>query len=368
PQLASPLQEISFSQNVNAIQVTLLDANGAPFATLTDFSFFVSFASDGTFSGTVTEPNASCFGKGTLIATSLGTRPVEALRVGDLVLVERPGAARSLETIRWVGHRRMHLSSRSDAVLNAPVRIRAGAIGPSRPSRDLILSPDHCIHVDGHLLRAYRFINGASVVQEFPRAINYYHIETERHGLVFAEGLAVETYLEEECASFFPSRYARPDHRRDKVRQAACAPSAPDDGFAERAWRAVAQRAGVSTPEARLAPRPDVTLIAGKRRIRPTVHRNDRITFALPRACSEIRLLSPAARPTEARPWLEDRRLLGLNVRNLRMDAGDALPLDSDAIGRGWWPIEPGLSRWTDGDACVRLPAAARLLDVLLRA
>jgi hypothetical protein len=294
---------------------------------------------------------------------------VETLRVGDLVVVEHPSKGRSVEPIAWLGHRRMHLHSRADRVFNAPVRIRASAIGPNLPSRDLILSPDHCIYIDGHLLRAYRLVNGASVVQEYPRTVDYYHIEIESHGLIFAEGLTVETFLEEEASTFFRRGYARADRKRGEVRQQACAPLAPDDAFAEKAWRAVAGRAGASVPEpepAQAANR-DVTLIAGKRRIKPIVHRKDRITFALPRGSRDIRLCSSAARPTETRPWVEDRRLLGLNVRNLRMDAGDALPLDGDAIGRGWWPIEPGLSRWTDGDAYVRLAETTRVLDVLLR-
>ena len=59
PQQAQPLQTITLPTGVDGLQVTLLNSNGDPVTSQNDFTFFVSFASAGTFSGTVTSPLVS---------------------------------------------------------------------------------------------------------------------------------------------------------------------------------------------------------------------------------------------------------------------------------------------------------------------
>ena len=82
----------------------------------------------------------------------------------------------------------------------------------------------------------------------------------------------------------------------------------------------------------------------------------------LPRGASEVRLVSRAQSPTEARPWLSDQRQLGVRVKRIVLRDGDEtreVSVDHPAITHGWWDIEHDglmMSRWTDGEAVLPLP------------
>ena len=308
-----------------------------------------------------------CFGGRTRIATPDGERVAESLKRGDRVVALDQLGRPSVDTVRWVGMRTLRLAGHPDPALAAPIRIRAGAFGPCLPARDLRLSPDHCLLMEGHLLRAFRLLNGVSVVQELGRrAITYVHVALDRHALLLAEGILAESYREEGHAAFFSAALASPCPLHDRSPMAACAPFAPDETFAERVWRRVAARAGVASAPSMPRLRRTLTLVAGECSLRPALADGPRQVFAIPPGASHVRLVSPSARPTEARPWVEDRRRLGVNVRRLGVDGTCTLPLDSDAIGIGWWPPEPGPARWTDGDAHVDLPPGSRALEVCL--
>jgi hypothetical protein len=104
-------------------------------------------------------------------------------------------------------------------------------------------------------------------------------------------------------------------------------------------------------------------LLADRRTVRPVFSDSARTIFVLPRGTSEIRLLSRAQSPTEARPWLEDRRRLGVRVKRIVLRGADELreiPVDHPDLSRGWWAVERDgqiMSRWTDGEAVLPLPA-----------
>ena len=76
-----------------------------------------------------------------------------------------------------------------------------------------------------------------------------------------------------------------------------------------------------------------------------------------------MRLVSRAQSPTEARPWLEDRRRLGVRVKRIVLRSAEELrevPVDHPDLTRGWWAVERDgqiMSRWTDGEAVLPLPA-----------
>jgi hypothetical protein len=99
----------------------------------------------------------------------------------------------------------------------------------------------------------------------------------------------------------------------------------------------------------------DATLraLANQRMVKPVISDSERVIFALPRGTGEVRLLSRAQSPTEARPWLEDRRQLGVRVKRIVLRGGDdvrEVPLDHPDLTGGWWAVERDgqiMSRWT---------------------
>ena len=128
-----------------------------------------------------------CFVAGTLIATPDGEIPVEALRVGGLVLT--PAGPRPL---CWVARR--HCDARAAPELR-PVRVRAGALGGGLPKRDLLLSPQHALHLRGALVPAVALVNATTIIRAPAECTTYHHIGLATHSTVLADGVAAETWL-----------------------------------------------------------------------------------------------------------------------------------------------------------------------------
>ncbi len=173
----------------------------------------------------------ACFATGTNIQTARGPVAVETLRPGDRLLT----ASGRLAPIRWIGHRVTDLARHPRPHDIMPVRVRAGALGTNLPLRDLVLSPDHALLLDSHLVPVRHLINGASIVQETRATITYWHVELDRHDIVLAEGVAAESYLDTGNRSAFAGEAAlalHPDFAASLARaiweNAGCAPILTD--------------------------------------------------------------------------------------------------------------------------------------------
>jgi autotransporter passenger strand-loop-strand repeat protein len=134
----------------------------------------------------------ACFTHGTAIRTPDGDRPVQDLRPGDSVTTVS-GAARA---IIWIGQRSLDCNRHPSPAAVWPVRIAADAFGPGLPSRDLHLSPDHALFLEGVLIPVKHLVNSDSIVQTKAGCVTYYHIELASHDVILAEALPAETYLD----------------------------------------------------------------------------------------------------------------------------------------------------------------------------
>ncbi len=138
-----------------------------------------------------------CFAAGTHILTDRGEVEIQNLRVGDLIVT--PYASAPTAEIRWIG--RQHFEG-SAARFTQPILVRAGALGDGLPHRDLRVSHDHCLYLDGRLVPAKLLVNGASiVVDKGHQALDYLNIELDRHSVILAEGVESESYL--DCGNRF---------------------------------------------------------------------------------------------------------------------------------------------------------------------
>ena len=142
----------------------------------------------------------ACYCEGTLIRTPEGQRPVEELRAGDVVHCLNGGTA----PVRWVGER-----SYAGRFLRAnpklrPVRFMAGSLGDSLPERDLLVSPQHAMLIDGALVPAELLVNGSTIVRDgAAEVVRYFHIELPGHDAVWAEGVLSETFVDDESRNVF---------------------------------------------------------------------------------------------------------------------------------------------------------------------
>ncbi|RMH48255.1 MAG: 2,3,4,5-tetrahydropyridine-2,6-carboxylate N-succinyltransferase [Alphaproteobacteria bacterium] len=160
-----------------------------------NFTYTVDDGQGHTDTAFVVVNSVPCFARGTRIETPEGLRPIETLSAGDLV-VTRDGGPRP---IRWIGSRQVSATGKF-----APVRIEAGALGQHGT---LWLSPQHRVKIGGALCElmfsseevlvpAIALVNGRTITIERDwETVEYWHILLDRHEVVLAEGLEVETLL-----------------------------------------------------------------------------------------------------------------------------------------------------------------------------
>ncbi|NKX44718.1 Hint domain-containing protein [Roseibacterium sp. KMU-115] len=139
--------------------------------------------------------NPVCFLPGTLIATPNGEVAVETLAIGYLVTTADGRAV----PVRWVGRQTLStLFGPPERLM--PVRVRQGALGEGLPRRDLTLTADHALLVDDLLINAGALVNGGSIdwvpLSELGARFTVYHVETEDHDLILAEGAPAETFID----------------------------------------------------------------------------------------------------------------------------------------------------------------------------
>ena len=135
-------------------------------------------------------PFTVCFAPGTAIATPEGTVAVEALSIGDPVLT----ADGRTVSVKWVGRQtRAPLFQRIRMI-----RVAAGVLGDGLPLRDLVLTADHALLIDGLLINACALVNGTTITElrDLPERVTVYHVETEAHDVILAEGTPAETFID----------------------------------------------------------------------------------------------------------------------------------------------------------------------------
>ncbi len=114
--------------------------------------------------------------------------------------------------------------------------------------RDLRLSPDHAVFVDGAPVPVRYLLNGATIVQEPSQSVSYFHLERDAHDVLLAEGLACESYLDTGNRSAFANggttAQMHPDFARGVWATQACAPPVQGGAALEttRSW--LLRRAG----------------------------------------------------------------------------------------------------------------------------
>jgi hypothetical protein len=136
----------------------------------------------------------NCFLRGTSIMTPAGETPIEELGIGDLVETVRGETL----AIKWIGRRLYKKSGPSWPESVMPIRVSRQALDQRTPHKDLYLSPDHALFIDGVLIRVKELVNGISIVPALPAEqenIEYFQIVLDTHEVILAEGAPAETFL-----------------------------------------------------------------------------------------------------------------------------------------------------------------------------
>ncbi|MBN8899407.1 MAG: Hint domain-containing protein, partial [Rhodospirillales bacterium] len=197
---AGRVAQYALSRSGGVVTVAAIDAGLGGTYTLTNVASLV-FQDATVETGTI-----PCFVTGTRIATPDGWTPVERLRIGDRVLLHDG----SVLPVRWLGRRRVDCRRHADPARVQPIRVRAGSFGPNQPRRDLFLSPDHALLVDGVLVPVRYLVDGTDIAQVPRRSVTYWHVELPRHEVLIAEGVPAESYLDTGDRDRFATPHAAP--------------------------------------------------------------------------------------------------------------------------------------------------------------
>ncbi len=315
----------------------------------------VQVVSDGAGGALITlGGEMACFARGTRLLTPSGYVPVEMFKPGDPIITH----AGARKPVRWVG-RRVETGCRGQGDMR-PVVVLPDALGEGCPSREIRLSPSHAVFLHGVLVPVMHLVNGATIIRERKNgAVTYYHIELDRHDLVLADRLPVETYRDTGNRAQFQHALGSAGHARE-----ACAPlvtNGPKLAEIRRVLHGLAIQAGFTT-----AREPALYGLVRDMKLFPKIvlqKQKTSVHFTLPPDAERLMLFAQAAAPADTDPDSDDWRELGICLRQPRA-ARDRLHL-----GRGWYDMAEGdAGFWMGGNGEVLVPPGTTGLTLNLAA
>ncbi|WP_086652482.1 Hint domain-containing protein [Acetobacter malorum] len=368
--------------------ITVYDANGQTIAdvnvsgqnfTVGNYSATgagpLTVSSDGT-SLSIEAVGSVCFLSGTLLSTPTGEVAVEDVQVGDTLLTFENGKPVA-QPVVWVGSRQAEV--RAGLPLDEagwPVRVRQNALADGVPGKDLLITPEHCLYLDGQFVPVRMLVNGETIAYDQTiRAYTYYHVETAQHAVIMADGALTESYLDTGNRRAFRQAgtvVRIPGLARCWAEDAA-APLMTARDAVEPLHQRLAQRAEMlrgaevedtqSLETATLTTESDLHLVteSGARINKVRTH-NGRTIFIVPPHVKAVHLVSRASRPVDTiGPFVDDRRTLGVLVGRMMLQDSTSAPRNLEPaagtpMASGWHAAEAGqTARWTNGEAAVSL-------------
>lgn len=214
-----------------------------------------AFANSGGL-GTIQTVLVPCYGIGTLIRTDRGDVAVENLMIGDRLLTLSGEAL----PLRWIGRRSYAgwlAIGNSDV---QPIRFKAGSLADHVPSRDLLVSPEHAMFLDGVLIPARHLINNVSILKAtLMEEVHYFHLELGQHAVIFAEDAAAESFVDDDSREMFHNAHEFHllyPQQRNWGQAVYCAPRVEDGLELAAVQRALMSRAVRLLPDGSLGPVP----------------------------------------------------------------------------------------------------------------
>lgn len=128
---------------------------------------------------------------GTTVMTLAGEMPVDHISVGDKVITRDSG----ISIVKDIRVRTLRI---------APIRIKAGSLGHTRPDRDMIVAPDTKLHIrdwraealfgkPSATVAAARLVDGEFLAQQEPKEMTVYQIIFDREHIIYADGVEMIT-------------------------------------------------------------------------------------------------------------------------------------------------------------------------------
>ncbi|MGX7346423.1 Hint domain-containing protein [Acetobacter pasteurianus] len=314
----------------------------------------------------------TCFLSGSMIRTTKGDVTVEDMQIGDeVVAYDWQNNKDITRPVIWVG--KAHTTVRpelTDDEAGWPVRILKDAISDSVSYKDMLITAEHCLFFKGSFVPVRMLVNGVSIFYDKSiTSYNYYHVETEQHSVITADGMLTESYLDTGNRASFrqEGKVVRIGGTVKTWAADAGAPLCVNRAFVEPLFRALEWRendvAGYRVPmeTVELTSNPDLHLITETgATIRPMRHSGQQYSFMLPPDTKSVRIVSRASRPADAiGPFVDDRRYMGVAVADVRLVCArksyDITAHLQSEKPTGWYDTDWTDCAWTNGNATLPL-------------
>lgn len=331
----------------------------------------------------------ACFLAGSMVRTLEGDKAVETLKVGDKIITFSPANGEAtVRSITWVGKTQAHVRpGLANDEAGYPVRIMKDAIETGVPYKDMLLTSEHCLFFNGQFIPVRMLVNGRSIIYDTSiPSYDYYHIETEDHSVIMADGVLTESYLDTGNRKAFRqegnvvslSAGAAKSWEQDSAAPLCVARDKVEPLYHMLSVRAQMLSLPSITEERVLTQDSDLHLVTDKGQIiRQFRTVADKALFMIPADVSSVRIVSRASRPSDAiGPFVDDRRSLGVligEISLLEATHPKTITAHLTTPDLGGWDVEENMPcRWTNGDAILplgnRKPQSLALLSVQILA
>ncbi|WP_240554659.1 Hint domain-containing protein, partial [Acetobacter cibinongensis] len=159
----------------------------------------ISYDSTNTYVG-------ACFLAGSMIRTTNGEVAVEDISIGDEVMVyDWRNKTDIVRPVVWVSKTHVNVRhSLPDDEAGWPVRILKNAVADGVPYKDMLITAEHCLFFKDSFVPVRMLVNGVSIFYDKSiSSYDYYHVETEQHSVITADGMLTESYLDTGNRSSF---------------------------------------------------------------------------------------------------------------------------------------------------------------------
>lgn len=345
------------------------------------FNSYVGVGSSGAAIVTLNQgAEVGCFLAGTMIKTVNGSIAVEDLKIGDQIFTYHD--QQNICSVTWVGYRdfnvRTDLSSEDAA--GYPVKIVKDAIAEGVPCKDLLVTPEHSILLQGQFIPVRMLVNGSSIF--YDRSITsytFYHIETEEHSVISANNVLTESYLDTGNRHYFSfdNNVTSIANKKKEWNKDSAAPLVTTRDIVEPIFIQLKERAVVLgyqlTPEDILTTEDsDLHLLTDTGEILYPISQNkEKYIFKISKQVVRVRLISRVSCQSQSiGPFVDDRRYLGVLVGKVTLfekSKSFSITEHYQAVQlQGWDVQEKALCRWTNGDAYLTIKETKNDVNAML--
>lgn len=293
-----------------------------------------------------------CFYQGSEIETIYGWKRVENIQIGDEVIAYVNGK-KEFRKVIWTGSTSLSKTKKN----NTLIKIEQNALRDNIPSKDLYITPEHCLYIDHCFVPARMLVNNRSIYEVSALTNSFiYHIELEKHSIINAHNVMTESYL--DTNNTYIGKKSQKETKYKSWEKDAAAPLNVARAFVEPIFRQIETRAIAlnitqkkNIQSVKITQDPEIQLLTQD--LQPlSFHKKDKKLYVtIPSNTDLVYIKSKASKPSEViGPFVDDRRDLGLLIGKISYIDNENYEEIHIPINNNNWYVSPNTHlKWTNG-------------------